>query len=94
MAKGRAGFPKVFQSEALFVNKATSFTKVKLTRTSTGTFRDFIGTADDAASTIAWEEITENTVVTLETPNKALFYRNIGSNGAVMTAYKLDPTVV
>lgn len=86
--------PKKFQSEAIFVNKATSFTKIKLTRTSTGTFRDFVGTADDSSSTITWEEITENTVVTLGTPNKALFYRNIGSNGAVMTKYKLDPTVV
>lgn len=86
--------PKQFKSAALFVNKTTNITKIKLTRTSTGTFRDFVGTADDPTSTITWEEIAENTVVTLGTPNKTVFYRNIGSNGAVMTTYKLDPTVI
>ena len=88
--RGIGKIPKEYNTTC-FALRNNNYPRIKILVTGTGTYRKFIGTADDEDGTnLAWQEITNNLFNLLTTPNKALFGKIVGSNGAVMTNFTFD----
>ena len=93
---GRASIPKTLQSNCI-TYRSSNIVTLKIVYNGVGTFGWQIGTADDFDGTnLVWEDVTLTVDitndVTLSTPNKALFYRIVGSNGAYITYIEIKIT--
>lgn len=81
-----AGFPGVLQSTCIAYDGVNTYSNVNISYNGGGTLYFLIGTADDMAGTnLTWQEVTSDTNTIILNPNKALFYKVVGTSGDYIT---------
>jgi len=89
VSRGSAGFPKLCISKCVAYDTVTTYTTVTLTTDYTGTLSFQIGTSNTNLGSVTWENITEDVLLTLVNPNKALFFKCVGSSGAILNEVRI-----
>lgn len=86
-----SGFVSIVYSTCIVCDTVTTYSNVNVSASYTGgDIMVSIGTSDSITGTVVWQDdITLNSTVALNNPNKALFYRIVGTTGTTLSGLRI-----